>query len=501
MGSIAERARGITGRRGEVTLALWLLLGCTSASTVNVTSDLGREDTAMDGGARGPERCAANQDCDDGLFCNGAEQCDPSEPSADSHGCLGGRSPCASMQACNEAMDRCVSNCDRTPDADRDGHDARECGGDDCDDGDPNRFPGAGREVCDPAQREHDEDCDPTTFSNAMTRDGDRDMDGYVDARCCNEDRNGMRSCGRDCDDMDRDVRPDQSEACNGRDDNCNGMIDDGLTNREYCRDADGDGVGRRASGSMMACTPPAGYVLGCDDCDDGNRGRNPGAPEVCDSVDNDCDGVIDEDMSRTFYRDSDGDGHGDPRSAPVTGCVAPSGYVASNDDCDDGNRNRNPGASEVCDGVDNNCNGQTDEGFPLNTCYADADRDNYRSDVVAVRTCMSCPSGTLTNSAALDCCDRDARVHPNQTAFFQASSSCGGFDYNCDGALDRTPSCDRFATVACERSPAQCNGCQWIGGHLPACGESMVLLTCGLTVTQRCGVQGRGTSEVVGCR
>jgi hypothetical protein len=107
-----------------------------------------------------------------------------------------------------------VNNC-KTPDGDGDGHRAIACGGDDCNDNDSSRYPG-NTEVCD--ANGHDEDCDPTTFANAQTADGDRDFDGYQSVHCYNTFPNGgsypstprarhtrdgysFRAGGTDCDD------------------------------------------------------------------------------------------------------------------------------------------------------------------------------------------------------------------------------------------------------------------------------------------------------------
>lgn len=115
--------------------------------------------------------------------------------------------------SCSESDARCVS-CTGTLDADGDGHVSIACGGDDCADFDGARFPG-GSELCDVDG--HDEDCVDTTFG-----DRDEDGDGYIDAACCNGGR-----CGNDCDDGARDVSPAGREACNGRDDDCDGAIDE----------------------------------------------------------------------------------------------------------------------------------------------------------------------------------------------------------------------------------------------------------------------------------
>ncbi len=282
--------------RLTLIVTTWLLISCTD--TGDARTDTGRTTGTNDGG--GDSACRSDDDCSDGLFCDGVERCLPSSASADSHGCLRGDPPCTPMQTCDEVRDQCLSNCDRTPDADGDGHRATNCGGDDCDDADPQRFPG-NTEVCDTMRPAHDEDCDPMTFANSTTRDGDRDMDGFVNARCCNEDRNGMRACGLDCDDMNRDVRPSQAEACNGRDDNCNDRIDEGIPTQTCYRDGDMDGHGDpRATRDTCAPQCPAGWLPATaphGDCCDRDTSVHPGQTQgsiyasACGNFDYDCNG------------------------------------------------------------------------------------------------------------------------------------------------------------------------------------------------------------------
>jgi hypothetical protein len=164
--------------------------------------------------------------CDDGRFCNGVERCAPDDPLASVQGCLRGDFPCELRQVCNEATNACTGPC--STDADGDGEVSAACGGTDCDDRDAQRYSQA-TEVCDAANL--DEDCDNATYGER-----DDDSDGDVDARCCNGDR-----CGLDCDDSKAGVNRGSPEVCNGIDDNCNAMTDEGLTQALY-PDADFDG-------------------------------------------------------------------------------------------------------------------------------------------------------------------------------------------------------------------------------------------------------------------
>ncbi|MEW6217924.1 MAG: DUF2341 domain-containing protein [Thermodesulfobacteriota bacterium] len=135
-------------------------------------------------------------------------------------------------------------------------------------------------------------------------------------------------------------------------------------------KDTDGDGYSD--GGRRSQCLDPgpiyyraAELTAVSGDCDDSNAAIKPGATEVCDGKDNDCDGETDEGFAadHTYFRDADGDGDGDAAS-PLATCQAgaPAGYVATSTDCSDTNAAVNPGATESCNGVDDNCNGQVDD-------------------------------------------------------------------------------------------------------------------------------------------
>ncbi|MDQ2936302.1 MAG: DNA/RNA non-specific endonuclease, partial [Acidobacteriota bacterium] len=185
-----------------------------------------------------------------------------------------------------------------------------------------------------------------------------------------------------------------------------------------YYRDADGDGFGDPAN-STAACssTAPAGYVADHTDCDDTHSSVHPGALEVCDGLDNDCDGQIDEGVTTTFYRDADGDSYGNA-ALTTQACGPPSGYVANNTDCNDSNGAVHPGAVEVCDGIDNNCDGRIDEGF------ADTDHDGQAD-------CVDNDDDNDGDPDATDCAPLNPAINHS------AVEVCDGIDNNCDGRID----------------------------------------------------------------
>ena len=152
------------------------------------------------------------------------------------------------------------------------------------------------------------------------------------------------------------------TDVCNGIDDDDDGQTDEDAIFITYYLDQDGDGYGNHAI-SVSACQPQAGYVTNNTDCNDGNAAIYPGATEVCNNADDDCDGLIDEGVLATFFRDADSDGFG---NAAVTSqaCSAPTGYVSNSTDCNDANSAIYPGATEICGNtIDDNCNGQVNEG------------------------------------------------------------------------------------------------------------------------------------------
>jgi hypothetical protein len=140
-----------------------------------------------------------------------------------------------------------------------------------------------------------------------------------------------------------------------------------------FYADRDSDGFGDSLS-VVFSCVAPNGYVADKYDCNDQNAAINPLATEVCDGLDNDCDGQIDESFTLVVqYPDEDGDGFGSDSAPPESYCMLQQGYSINNADCNDEVNGINPNATETCDGIDNNCAGGTDENGancgPSQTC------------------------------------------------------------------------------------------------------------------------------------
>jgi len=194
--------------------------------------------------------------------------------------------------------------------------------------------------------------------------------------------------------------------------------------------DADGDGFGDPGE-SWLTCEADGTGVDVAGDCDDRNSLVYPGADERCDGLDDDCDGVVDEDAvdAVAWFWDLDGDGHGGERS--LLACVRPPGTAADSGDCNDLDRGTHPGADEVCDGRDQDCDGRVDEeAIDAAVWYADGDGDGFGAGP-GRRSCE--PPGGGHASADGDCDDAEPTTWPGAP-----DRSCDGVDSDCDGRVEK---------------------------------------------------------------
>jgi len=301
---------------------------------------------------------------------------------------------------------------------------------------------------------------------------GDLGTPGIINPQCCfDADGDGFQdiSCGgADCDDTNPDINPGIVELCDGIDDDCDGVVDNG-------HDLDGD------------------LVTTCDgDCDDNDPAVNPAALEMCDGVDNDCDGDTDEADAvdaQSWYPDGDGDGYG-TNVGGVTACAGPSGTVADNTDCDDADPWIHPGAVEMCNGLDDDCDPGTDENADVdgdgdimcNDCddndgalnnidadgdgqtSCDGDCDDYDPGVDSLDL-----DGDGYSSCDGDCDDTDALVQPvdldgdgftgcngdcddtNTAVYPSAVEVCDGVDNDCDPFTDELADNDLDGYTLCD--------------------------------------------------
>jgi len=308
-------------------------------------------------------RDCTNAVCGDGVIDAG-EACDGANlngQSCQSLGYTGG------VLACSAGCTFDTTACTGCPDADLDGHTSSACGGADCDDTRSNVFPGAA-EVCDGR---------------------DNDCDGVVDeGGACGTCGDGILQGGEACDGANLNGQSCQSLGYTGGVLGCSAGCTFDTTACTGCADADGD-------------TFP-GSGCGGTDCDDANPSVHPGAAEVCDGVDNDCDGVVDEGGACGTCGDGilqggeacDGANLGGQScqsqgytggvlacsagctfdTTACTGCADADGDTfpgsgCGGTDCNDANPSVHPGAAEVCDGQDNDCDGVVDEGGACGTC------------------------------------------------------------------------------------------------------------------------------------
>ncbi len=375
---------------------------CIDTVDHNCDGSVGRTDADGDG-------FAACEECDDGnadIHPGAAERCDAANRDEDCNGLTDDDDPGVdptSLTTSYRDLDADGYGAEQILSCDEVG--SAEAG--DCNDSNADFYPGATESCTDP----QDYNCDGST--------------GYADA-----DGDRYAAC-EDCDDQHAEAHPGGQEICDGLDNDCDGQTDPAgaLGGSLWYADTDADGYGDPLQ-AIDACNAPSGTVANDQDCDDTDAAVHPGAAEVCDGIDNDCDGQVDPVSSTdaaTWYADTDGDTYGDP-AAPIIACNAPSSTVANDQDCDDTDSIVHPGAAEVCDGIDNDCDGQVDPASSTDaaTWYPDADGDGYGDPAASLQACTQ-PAAYL--ASATDCNDQNVAIHPGAgcdyvTTFYSPGSS-----------------------------------------------------------------------------
>jgi hypothetical protein len=251
--------------------------------------------------------------------------------------------------------------------------------------------------------------CGSDKDSGSEESDADTDTDSDSDT-----DGDGDGYAADDCDDANADVHPGADEHCDGVDEDCDEDVDEAAVDGSvWYVDDDGDGFGGKDT--LVECDKPSGYASVGGDCDDALAEAHPGAEEIWyDAIDEDCLGGGD------FDQDHDG-------FALVADCV----------DTDDA---INPDASELCNGIDDDCDEEIDEAaIDALVWYADGDLDGYGLDGTGQELCVA-PKGDWSDRAG-DCDDGDAARNPGQVEV-----CADAIDEDCDGYVDN---CRFAATLA----------------------------------------------------
>lgn len=277
---------------------------------------------------------------------------------------------------------------------------------------------------------------------------------------CLDLDGDGVKG-DQDCDDTNARVSPNSPEICfDGIDNNCNGAAEEGCPE---CVDVDGDGYY-----AQLGCGTPI-------DCDDSKAAIHPGAAELCgDQADNDCDGQVDESDAAdalTFYQDADADGFGVDTDV-VRACEPPAGYTLTGGDCNDAARFVYPGAFEICNGVDDDCDGSVDNDCSNQLCTPD--------EVALLDGCVQLCG--WDGDCLLQC------EHDNQggwsnlclnavVSLGSCSLSCQGVEYPDVCSYENCP--DQWTAVYGDRVPTECTD-----GDSRSCGSNIGACSFG---TQTC--------------
>jgi predicted outer membrane repeat protein len=274
-----------------------------------------------------------------------------------------------------------------------------------------------------------DSDCDDLELCY-LDDDGDgqggQDTVLQADLDCASD---GLATSDSDCDDASGFVYDGAPELCDGVDNDCNDLVDDDVVNVDWYLDDDGDGFGTGTA--VSDCSQPVNHVLLDGDCNDADDFVHPNAEELCNGVDDDCDGTTDvePDVPNYYYFDGDSDGYGGVDAVPD--CTAPANHVAVDGDCDDDDHNTYPSAPELCDEADNDCDTEVDEDVVDLFWYLDADDDGFGVTGDMVEDCEAQDGRVLVSG---DCDDERDDVHPDAVEI-----SDNDTDEDCDGVAEQT--------------------------------------------------------------
>ena len=420
--------------------------------------------------------------------CNG--QIDESFDDSDGDALADCMDPDDDNDGIDDGDDNCpsVSNPNQQ-DTDGDGF-GQPCDDDDDNDGDPDGtdcgplnpsvFNGA-NEFCNGLDNDCDGVVDEEDALGCITYYWDGDNDGYgneAKTKClCDEWGKYSTMQGGDCNDTNMMAFPGASEMCNLIDDDCDGLQDEvGATGcLPYYEDKDDDGYGKGAPQCLCGSVGDFTALIP-GDCNDESDAAHPSAPELCDEIDNDCDSSVDEPGSGGcvfYFSDNDEDGFGTDDMMCL--CSPIGNYSAmKGGDCDDSAVSVFPGAEELCDGLDNNCNYQIDEGFAdadLNGKADCLDQDDDNDNVPdAIDNCLSLynPLQTDTDGDGMgdlcdgdddgdgyidpaDCEPLDSGIHPG------CPELCDGVDQDCDGQTDENLGATTCGLGVCEHTVENC--------------------------------------------
>jgi len=227
------------------------------------------------------------------------------------------------------------------------------------------------------------------TLTYYVDADGDNFGASGTGSLYCTNPGAGYSDQNTDCNDANISISPMAEELCDGIDNDCNANTTDGLGTTTYFRDLDGDTYGN-PNVITVSCQAPAGYVADNTDCDDSDA---------------------DFHIINTYFADTDGDNFGDAE-APQEACFLTAGYVVNAQDCNDANAAVNPDATEICNQIDDDCNGDINDGLTSVDYHFDGDGDGFGSGT-AVSLCAP-TAGYVQNSS--DCNDNNALVYPGAT-------------------------------------------------------------------------------------